>query len=224
MRFSKISCVSSRGTAHSTFAKDASALSAPRSERPKTDEARGSDGRSQLDRRQARAEEAAQGTRIQERRSARWAGPRRKELNTGQRVRAERANTTDGVRAREASSMDGLGRPTRASSDEPGRRQQHNGQRIQAYIAVRGMARPGGRSQREGLGWKEPRERRAGRNEANAPSPATGACAEGGQRDEPGSGDRIGDCLIFWAVLQAKTANSALCRVHFPRSEIFDTE
>mgnify|MGYP006991807883 CR=1 FL=1 len=71
-----------------------------------------------------------------------------------EQARAEKANTTGGVRAREASSVDGLDGPTMASSDEPGRRRQHDELRIRTDTAVRGMARPGERSQREGLGRK----------------------------------------------------------------------
>ena len=129
---------------------------------------------SQLDRRQARADEAAQGMGIRKRRATRRAGPRRKELSTRQQTRAERADTTGGVRAREASSTDGPGGPTRASSDEPGRRQQHDKQRIRTDIAVQGIARLSGRSQREGLWRKELRECRPGETKRTRPCPRRG--------------------------------------------------
>lgn len=125
-----------------------------RSRRTKPGEGRGSDERSQLDGRRVRADEAARvaGFGKGEQRNGR--GPRRKEPSNGQQARAEKANTTGGVRAREASSVDGLDGPTMASSDEPGRRRQHDELRIRTDTAVRGMARPGERSQREGLGRK----------------------------------------------------------------------
>lgn len=148
--------------------------SAPRFERAKSGEGRGSDKRSQLDGRRVRADEAAQGMGIRKRRTARRAGPRRKELSTWQQTRAERANTTGGVRAREASSMDGPGGPTRASSDKPGRRQQHDKQRIRTDIAVQEMARLGGRRQREGLWRRELRERRPGETKRTRPRPRRG--------------------------------------------------
>ena len=88
--------------------------------------------------------------------------------------------------------MDGLGGSTTASSDEPGRRRQHDELRIRADIAVRGIARPGKKASARGSGGKAARAP-TGRNEANAPSPATGgACAEAVAKQAGGSGDRSG--------------------------------